>query len=143
MTEETKEEAALKEALGNIRKAESDLAEAREEERRAEAREDQAEAALHEAVDELNRVEHEEPREAEIIVNGRKRTVPGDVVSFEELVKIAYPDGPTKPNVKYTITYRNAAQVPPVGELNVGGKVKVKIKGHGETSFNVTETVKS
>ena len=89
-----------------------------------------------------NSVLKEEPREAEIIVNGRQRTVRGDIVTFEELVKLAFP-GPTKQGVTYTITYRNADQIPPAGELDAGGKVKVKTKGHGETSFNVTETVKS
>lgn len=89
-----------------------------------------------------NPVLEEETREAEIIVNGRQRTVRGDIVTFEELIKLAFP-GPAKPDMRYTITYRNADQVPPAGELDAGGKVRVKARGHGETSFNVTETVKS
>jgi Multiubiquitin len=96
------------------------------------------EPGLEEAVDEVS-------LESIIKVNGRNRTVPGHVVSFEEVVKLAFPTGATKPNTKFTVTYRNAAQVPAMDEMEPGQTVKVK-RGNNpehETIFNVTETVLS
>lgn len=135
MSEHGDEQPALKAAIEEVREAEQALQAAHRAEERAE---DQLEHAL----ENLERLEHE-PREAEIVVNGRKRTAPGDVVSFEEVVKIAFPNGPSRPDVIYTVTFSNADQIPAKGELDKGGTVKVKTKGRGETSFNVTETVKS
>lgn len=134
------ENPGLEEALGHVREAERELAQAHHAE-------ELAEVHLAEAAKELEQVEHEEARESQIIVNGRERTVPGKVVSFEEAVKLAFPTGSTKPNTRFTVTFRNAAQVPGMGELDPGQSVKVK-PGHGhgeksETIFNVTETVLS
>ena len=66
-------------------------------------------------------------------------------MSFEEVVKLAFPSGPSKPNTKFTVTYRNAAQVPAMDELDPGQTVKVKPgrNPEDETIFNVTETVLS
>jgi Multiubiquitin len=116
-------------AVEHIQKAEHDLERAHEEERRAEEE-------LRKATEEL---EHTHPRETEIIVNARPRTVPGDEVCFEEIVELAFPGPHTDPNVVYSMTYRHAASHPSAGELAPGGKVKVK-KG---TIFNVTKTIKS
>jgi hypothetical protein len=92
-----------------------------------------------EATEALGQVEHKHPRETEIIVNGRRRTVPGDEVSFEEVVELAFPVPHTDPNVIYSVTYRHAASHPAAGELAPGGRVKVK----NGTIFNVTKTIKS
>jgi len=127
----------LEAAKGHLMQAERKLQHARTEE-------GQAEQEIEKAVEKIERIEHE-PRESEVIVNGRQREVPGNIVSYEELVKIAFPHGPTKQNTRFTITYKNAAQVPPTGELDMGQKVKVKAgsKCGGETIFNVSETVLS
>ena len=84
-------------------------------------------------------------RESKIKVNGRNRLIEGDKISFEEVTKLAFPSGLTKPDTKFTVTYRHAAQVPAMGEMDPGQVVKVK-PGHDredETIFNVTETVLS
>lgn len=75
----------------------------------------------------------------EIIVNGRRQTVPQAQVSFEEIVQIAFP-GPHGPNVVFSMTFRHAASEPHAGELGPGGSVDVKKQG---TVFNVTRTVQS
>lgn len=75
----------------------------------------------------------------EIIVNGRPRIVHDEIVTFEQVVAIAFP-GPHKPNVVFAMTYRHAVSKPHAGELSAGGSVEVKKKG---TIFNVTPTDKS
>lgn len=75
-----------------------------------------------------------------IVVNAIEETVPDNNVSFEQVVKLAYPDVPPETNVKYSMTYRNAASYPHNGELGEGGSVEVKKHG---TIFNVTRTVQS
>ena len=74
-----------------------------------------------------------------IIVNSRPRQVDDSNVTFEELVKLAFP-GAHDTNVIFSITYRHAASKPHAGELAAGGSVKIKKKG---TVFNVTRTVQS
>jgi hypothetical protein len=140
MIEHGDENPELQEVLGHVREAERELGQAHHAE-------ELAEAHLAKAAKELEQVKHEDAQESRIIVNGRGRSVPGQVVSFEEAVKLAFPTGPTKPNTKFTVTFRNAAQIPAMGELDPGQSVKVK-PGHGhgekkETVFNVTETVLS
>ncbi|RTL77081.1 MAG: hypothetical protein EKK35_18120 [Bradyrhizobiaceae bacterium] len=124
--------------LGELREVRHELAEAIAEEHRAEVKIEAAEQRIEE-------IEEELARESKIKVNGRTRTVEGRMVSYEEVTKLAFPSGPTKPNTKFTVTFRNAAQVPAMGELDAGQSVKVK-PGHNpmnETIFNVTETVLS
>ncbi len=75
-----------------------------------------------------------------ILVNSVEETVPDKHVTFEQVVKLAYPNAPAKTNVKFSMTYRNAASLPHAGELGEGGSVEVKKKG---TIFNVTRTVQS
>lgn len=125
-------------AAGELAQIKGELAEAITEERRIEAK-------IEAADERIEQIEEELARDSRIKVNGRTRVIEGHVISFEEVVKLAFPSGPTKPNTKFTVTYRNAAQVPAMGELDPGQSVKVK---HGncaenETIFNVTETVLS
>ena len=75
----------------------------------------------------------------EIVVNARPRTVNTGIVSFEQVVQLAFP-GHHEPNVVFSMTYRHAASSPHAGELGAGGSVDVKKKG---TVFNVTRTVQS
>lgn len=75
----------------------------------------------------------------EIKVNTRDKTVPASLVTFEQVVQLAFP-GPHEPNVTFSMTYRHAASQPHSGELGPGGSVEVKKKG---TIFNVTRTVQS
>jgi hypothetical protein len=117
-------------AVEHLHRAEHDLDRARTDERRAEHE-------VREATRELEEAEH--PREFEIIVNARPRKVLGREVTYEEVLKLAFPGPHTDPNVVFSMTYRHAAAHPSAGELGPGGQVKVK----NGTIFNVTRTVKS
>ncbi len=84
----------------------------------------------------------EERREHEfiIIVDGQQKTVTSDIVSYIEVVELAYPKDAHDPKYNFTVTYRHADQEPHHGTLVAGQTVRVKRKG---TIFNVTRTVKS
>ncbi len=116
--------------LNDLKRAEHDLERAREEERHAEAEILEAERELEKAI---------EHRETEIIVNSRPRVVHARVVTFEEVVQLAFPGGASNPNTVFSMTYRHAASNPHAGELGAGGKVEVK----NGTVFNVTRTIRS
>ena len=73
-----------------------------------------------------------------IIVNGEKKSVESDDVSYEQVVRIAYPTPPT-PDTLFTVTYRKAKE-PHEGSLAPGQSVEVKEEG---TIFNVKATGKS
>lgn len=75
-----------------------------------------------------------------IVVNAVEETVPDKHVTFEQVVALSHPNAPPETNVKFSMTYRNAASLPHAGELGEGGSVEVKKKG---TIFNVTRTVQS
>lgn len=75
-----------------------------------------------------------------ILVNSVEETMPDKHVTFEQVVKLSHPNAPAETNVKFSMTYRNAASLPHAGELGEGGSVEVKKKG---TIFNVTRTVQS
>lgn len=79
------------------------------------------------------------PAPAEIIVNGKPRTVRGRSVTFEQAVELAFP-GKHADTIVFSMTYRHAASEPYAGELGPSGTVKVKPAG---TVFNVTRTDKS
>ena len=117
-------------ALEHIHHAEHDLEKAHQQEKRAEHE-------LSEAEHELEEARH--PRESEIVVNARKRTVKGKTVSFEQIVQLAFP-GSHEPDATFSMTYRHAASEPHAGELGAGGHVEVKKEG---TVFNVTKTIRS
>jgi hypothetical protein len=74
----------------------------------------------------------------EIFVNGRPRKVTGNIVTFEQIVQLAFP-GEHDPNVEFSMSYSHADSTPPVGELGRGGSVQIK----NGTRFNVTRTVQS
>ena len=74
-----------------------------------------------------------------IVVNGRRKTVADRVVSYEQVVCIAFPDGPAGDNVTYSVVYSKALAPKQDGTLAEGGRVTVK----DGTRFNVTPTDKS
>ena len=78
-------------------------------------------------------------KEVTIIVNGREKTVTNKVLTFDELVSLAFEDPPSGPFICFTITYRRGHGNKPEGSLVEGESVKVK-KG---MIFNVTFTDKS
>ena len=81
------------------------------------------------------RGEHEIP----IFVNGRKKSVAPGVLSFEQLVSLAFDPVPTGPNILFTMTYRHGPKENPDGNLFPGGSVVLK----PGMVFNVSATDKS
>jgi hypothetical protein len=76
--------------------------------------------------------------EFEIVVNAEPQTVPSETVTYEQVVRLAYPTPPS-PETRFTVTFRNAKE-PKQGSLAPGQSVKVKQRG---TVFNVKATGKS
>ena len=75
-----------------------------------------------------------------IVVNASEENVPDKYVTFAHIVELAFPNAPVETNVKFSMTYRNAASHPHSGELGEGGSVEVKKRG---SIFNVSKTVQS
>jgi len=73
-----------------------------------------------------------------IIVNGEQKPVESRSVSYEEVVKLAFPTPPS-PETRFTVSYRKAEK-PHEGSLAPGQSVEVKKEG---TIFNVKPTGKS
>lgn len=79
------------------------------------------------------------PRSVRIIVNGRERRVEAGIISFEQLVAIAFPEPPTGQQVLFTVSYRKGPNERPEGSLLPGQTVHVR----NGMIFNVTATDKS
>ncbi len=79
------------------------------------------------------------PRKFTIIVNGQQKIVTTKTVTFEEIVKLAFPNPPTGQNILFTVGCEDGPRENPSGSLLPGGKVKVK----DGMIFNVTPTDKS
>lgn len=69
--------------------------------------------------------ERHDSKEVTIFVNTRPHEVPKGDVSFEAVVKLAYPSAPPGANIGYTVTYQRA-QGNKDGVLVAGQSVKVK-----------------
>ena len=80
-----------------------------------------------------------QPRKFTIIVNGQKKVVTTRTVTFDEIVKLAFPTPPAGANILYTVSYEDGPRVNPQGSLKEGQTVKVK----NGMIFNVTATDKS
>lgn len=74
---------------------------------------------------------------ATIIINGRPRSVTGKSISYEDVVKLAFPDDPSNQNIDFTVAYANPHGKD--GELVSEQEVHVK---EGMV-FNVTKTNRS
>lgn len=80
-----------------------------------------------------------------IIVNGRTTPVDSDEVSFEQIIKLAFPDGGQGPQIDYTVTFYNGGGREKEGGLSEGDSpVKIESEpGQPLTVFNVTRTDRS
>ena len=76
---------------------------------------------------------------SEIIVNGRRMQVELDAPSFDELVYLAFDEPARGPQIVFTITFREADDRIPEGELDEGQRLKVR----DGTILNVTRTDQS
>ena len=75
-----------------------------------------------------------------IYVNGRAREIPAkELLSFDEVVALAFGTVQKAPNIVYTVTYRRGEGNKPEGTLVEGESVKPK----DGMIFNVTRTDKS
>ncbi|MGO9165618.1 MAG: multiubiquitin domain-containing protein [Candidatus Sulfotelmatobacter sp.] len=85
------------------------------------------------------KIRQTEKRTFHIIVNTREREVHQQVLTFDEITKLAYPnpDGITDPI--FTVSFKNADQKPSAGTLVEGESVKIK----NGTIFNVKRTNRS
>jgi hypothetical protein len=75
-----------------------------------------------------------------IIVNTDPVVVDHDVLSFAEIVKIAYPVPPTGTDPEFTVSFEHAKSLPHEGDLSGGGTVTVRKFG---TIFDVNHTNRS
>ena len=83
--------------------------------------------------------DHAHEVEHVIIVNARRKTVTGRRLSFESVVKLAFPEGPPSPQTVYTVAYSNGPPRNPEGKLVAGRSVKIR----DGMIFDVTETSRS
>jgi hypothetical protein len=74
-----------------------------------------------------------------IIVNGREHKVTNNVLSFADVVNLAFPNHPSGDSVIFTVTYRNADSDRREGTLVEGQTVTIK----NGTVFNVSSTNRS
>jgi len=78
-------------------------------------------------------------KEFKIIVNAELKEVTQRVLTFDEVVALAYPGSLKGTNVVFTVTYKKAAKPPHEGSLIQGQSVAIR----NGTIFNVTKTDKS
>lgn len=74
-----------------------------------------------------------------IFVNGEPHEETETRLSFEAVVKIAYPVRPSGAAIEFTVTYRNGPPSNPKGSLTAGHSVKIQNK----MIFDVTATYRS
>src|SRR5450631_558817 len=80
-----------------------------------------------------------QPRKCIIIVRGQKKSVTTKKVTFDEIVKLAFPTPLEGANILYTVSYEDGPRINPQGSLKEGQSVFVK----NWMIFNVTATDKS
>lgn len=81
----------------------------------------------------------EPPPKFTIIVNGRAKPWAVEVISFEEVVALAFKTPPYGENTLYSVAYKGGVGEHPNGMLHEGESVKVK----DGMIFDVTATDKS
>ena len=74
-----------------------------------------------------------------ITVNGRRKEVEQEELSFDELVDLGFDDPARGPQIVFTITFRDAGGRITEGELDEGQRLKVR----DGTIVNVTRTDQS
>jgi hypothetical protein len=79
------------------------------------------------------------PKTYTIYVNGQEKTVTTKTVTYEQIVKLAFPNPIIGQNIIYTVGYEDGPHKNPSGSLMPGGKVYVK----DGMIFDVTPTEKS
>ncbi|MGN6204680.1 multiubiquitin domain-containing protein [Humibacter sp.] len=78
------------------------------------------------------------PKPVQIMINGRRHEVFGDSISYEELIRLAFP-GVQGEDKAFTVTYRRGPAENREGTLAAGQSVRIK----EEMVFNVERTNRS
>lgn len=89
--------------------------------------------------EEITSAQQGNKKDVTIIVNGRPRVVEKAELSFDDIVRLAFPDPKPGPDFEYTVTYSKGHDPKKEGTLVAGQAIKVK----DGMIFNVTETNKS
>jgi hypothetical protein len=118
----------VEEAIHHLRDAERDLAKGKTG---AAARE------VERALEELEEAQH--PHEHWVVVNGRRREVKGEKLTYEEVVLLAFTPPPSGPDVQITVQYTHGPEHKPTGALIEGQSVKIR----DGMVFDVTATNRS
>lgn len=84
--------------------------------------------------------QEDKSKEYTIVVNADEVTVDHDVLTFDEIVKIAFPNPPAGTDPEFTVSFEHAQSEPHDGNLAPGGTVTVKKHG---TTFDVGHTNRS
>ncbi len=79
-------------------------------------------------------------KEYKITVNGTEYEISSNLVTFEEVVELAFPGHATGPDILFSVTFEHADSKPHEGTLAAGGTVTVKKHG---TIFDATQTNRS
>ncbi len=77
-------------------------------------------------------------KEFNIVVNGKAKKVATKILSFEEVVKLAYPTPPAG-DILFTVVFHNADQNPSDGTLVAGQTLTIR----NGTRFDVKHTNRS
>jgi hypothetical protein len=77
--------------------------------------------------------------EIKIFVNTIEKEVPGPTITYEALVKLAFPNSPSGEDLRFDVIYRDGPPENREGSLNPGQSVKI-VKG---MIFDVTPTTQS
>lgn len=77
-----------------------------------------------------------------IIVNGTTQVAPGEEITFDQVVDLAFPGGSRGDLISYTVTFYNGGGRRDQGGLDEGEHVKVRSR-QPYTVFNVTRTDRS
>lgn len=85
--------------------------------------------------------EHAHKKQYEVTVNLETKEVPDQTVTFDEIVRLAFPDKVNDSNTTFTVTYRKAEGHRHDGAMAEGDSVE--IKQNGTTSFTVVHATKS
>lgn len=92
------------------------------------------------AVQDTDRADEARDRTFTVIVNGRKKKVETEFLSFEDVINLRFDNNPPQgENWVFTVTYRNGPRENPKGSLTKGNTVKIK----NGMIFDVTATDKS
>ena len=74
-------------------------------------------------------VEQQSDQNATIIINGQSKVVTSRIVTWDEVVDLAFPGQRNDPNLMFVVTYEETEESKHDGTLAVGGIVRVKKEG--------------